>query len=583
MPTLSTDPSASAYSPDTLPQPEPASARDRHALGWGVAATIVVALFGWFARIQILVNGWARPQAFNVFYRLYALYELPFLLLTFAAGVALIFALRGRGDGQPARIWNFDWVPLPTSRVVAVPAVAMFVAALLTTHLVFHGYALSMDEFSVDFQARIFAHGQIKAVVPPAWQALGAAIAPVLVGFHPGSGYWVSEYLPAYAALKAPFVRMGAGLLLNPLLAGISVLAMGAAGRRLWPGERLRPWLAIGLLVTSTEFILTSGSQYTMPAHLCLNLVWLVLYLRDDARSWVAAALVGAVALGLHHPISHAIFVTPFLVRLVRDKRWNRLAVIVPIYAVACVLWVSWLHFALPHAAAGAGGVPGVSGRILALPSAGMLWLQGIDISLLFTWQTPVFGLLVLAALLQSRRLPPVLQDLAWGVFLSLLFYTCRPSTHGLADQGHGWGDRYAYEVLGNLILLAAAGGLVMQRVLGSRRTAIVLGLSFATTLIVQVPIRLRNTANFVRPFAAAENYLRTRNADVVLLRADSVWYGRDLLRNDPYLRGQPTIVANNLSPAARSGLELAHPGRVVEVSNRDLLRLGLTPWANNH
>jgi len=122
-----------------------------------------------------------------------------------------------------------------------------------------------------------------------------------------------------------------------------------------------------------------------------------------------------------------------------------------------------------------------------------------------------------------------------------------------------------------------------MRRVLGSRRAAAVLGISFATTLIVQVPIRVRNTASFVRPFAAAENYLLTRNADVVLLRADSVWYGRDLLRNDPYLRGQPTIVANNLSPAARSGLELAHPGRVMEVSNQDLLRLGLTPWANNH
>jgi hypothetical protein len=397
----------------------------------------------------------------------------------------------------------------------------------------------------------------------------------VFVGFHPGTGYWVTEYLPTYAAIKAPFVLFGAGLLLNPLLAALSIVTLGAICRRLWPGERLRPWLAIALLATSSEFIITSGSQYTMPAHLCLNLVWLWLYLRDDRWSWAAATLVGAVAIGLHHPFSHALFVTPFLVRLLRDRRWGRLISIGVVYTAFCALWVLWLRFALHHGSVSPGNF---STRVAILPTSAALWLQGINVSLLFTWQTPVFGLLVIAALLQSRRLPPVLQDLGYGVLLSLVFYTLRPG-----NQGHGWGDRYAYQVLGNLALLGAAGGLVMKRVLGGRRTMAILAASLVATVAVQWPIRFANTEQFVRPFAAGEAYLRSRDADVVLLRADSVWYGRDLLRNDPYLSGQPTIVADNLTDTQRAALEHEHPGRVVRVTSDDLLRLGMTRWANNH
>lgn len=570
----------SEYGPP-VPEAAPVWARDQRALVFGAVATMAIALYGAYARHQIIATGMVHPQALNVFFRLYALYELPFLCLTFVAGALLLAAILRRPTTTPVTRWLFTRWPEPTARAALVPALAVFLVSLAVARFVLHGYALSMDEFSVDFQAHIFAHGQIRAIVPPSWQPFGNVITPIFVGFHPGLGYWVTEYLPTYAALKSPFVAVGAGLLLNPLCAGVSVLLMAAIARRLWPGERFRPWVAVALLATSTEFIITSGSQYTMPAHLCLNLAWLLLYLRDDAWSWAGATIVGATALGLHHPFSHAIFVTPFLVRLLMDRRWARLASISVVYAAACALWIYWLRMSgTAHANPGA---LAQARTLLSIPRTAALWLQGIDISLLFTWQTPVFGLLVLAAMLRSKRLPRVFRELGLGVFLAILFYACRGGVHGPVNQGHGWGDRYAYEVLGNLVLLAALGAGVLRGVLGRERTLGILAASLVVTLLVQWPIRFVNTESFVRPFAAGEAYLRTRPADVVIVKADSVWYGRDLLRNDPYLRGQPTIVDFSIAPAQRARLEQEHPGRVVEVTNAELLALGMTPWLHRH
>ena len=140
---------------------------------------------------------------------------------------------------------------------------------------------------------------------------------PIFSTYHPETGEWVSLYLPGYALLKAPFVLLGAGVLLNPLLtAGTVVVMTSAVARRFWPDEGLRPWVAILALVVSSQFILVSGTGYSMPAHLFLNLLWLWLYQRGDARSWAAALAVGVVAFGLHNPFPHALFIAPFMLRL---------------------------------------------------------------------------------------------------------------------------------------------------------------------------------------------------------------------------------------------------------------------------
>jgi hypothetical protein len=545
---------------------------DVRAVYLGLAATALMAFFGMFARLQIMAGGLARPRTGNIFFRLYAMHEQPFLLLLALSAVIAYVVVRTRQPPSEDGVSHLDAGRLrPSTASLAVIASLVFVVTFAATHLVLHELPFSMDEFSADFQARLFAAGKYQMTVPAAWRPFVGAMIPVFVQYRFESATWLSMYLPVYALLKAPFVALGATALLNPSLAALSVLALGAIARRLWPGEVARPWLAVALFVTSSQFIVTSGTQYSMPAHLCLNLIWLWLYLRGDRWSWAAALVVGGLALGLHSPFPHALFVAPFLVRLLRDRRWGRVASAALAYAVASVLWLTWMHVAQPVASGTAGGLLSV----FSFPTGRSLWLHSINVSLLFTWQTPVFGLLVLAALLQAKRLDKPLADLAWGVLLTLVFFTFFP-----ASQGHGWGYRYAYQVLGSLALLGAAGLEPLRNVLGTRRTQVLVFGSLLVTLAFELPLRLLQTERFVRPFAAGVAYVTTRNADVVLVHADSIWYGRDLLRNDPLLRGQPVVLGDELlTPEGRAYLRQTHPGRVVDVTDAELIRLGMTQW----
>jgi hypothetical protein len=447
----------------------------------------------------------------------------------------------------------------------------MFLVSLATWYGVHHAVLLTMDEFTSDFQARILARGELRATVPTEWQPYLDAMAPVFTAYRDLKGGWLSQYLPGYALLKTPFVLTGLEVLLNPLLAALSVVLLAAVARRLWPDEGLRPWMALAFFVTSSEVLMTSGTGYSMPAHLALNLLWLWLYQRGDARSWGLALGVGVLALGLHNPMPHALFVAPFLVRLVRDRRWRRVAAAVVAYGAGSVLWIAWLRLANPYARADG---PGLF-SMFALPNALAFWLQTVNLSLLFTWHAPLFGALAVAGVAHARRLGPVLTDVALGVALTLTFYLFFPLT-----QGHGWGYRYAYQVLGSLALLAAAGTPSLVAAVGARRAQGLLLASFALALVVQVPLRFWQGERFIRPYAAAYRYVASRPARVVLVRGDSIWYSRDLIRNDPYLRGQPVVLAARmLTREGRAAIEAAYPGQVVELKDGELLRLGLTPW----
>ena len=81
--------------------------------------------------------------------------------------------------------------------------------------------------------------------------------------------------------------------------------------------------MAVALLATSSQVVLTSGSGYTMPAHLLANLLWLWLYLRGDRRRGRSRCSWAGSRSGLHSPFPHALFVAPFLVRLLRERRWG--------------------------------------------------------------------------------------------------------------------------------------------------------------------------------------------------------------------------------------------------------------------
>jgi hypothetical protein len=546
-------------------------AHRRRVLWLAVLLTWCVALVAVLARGVVQQIGLSRPRGYNIFFRMFALHELPYQLLLagFVVGTIALIARASRDDAADTRPPGDT--AAPSLRHLLAVAIAVVVVGIVTTRWVMHGLLFSMDEFTMDFQARIFARGDTAVQLPWPWRSVGPALAPVFVNFDAADGTWRSMYLPVYSALKAPFVRIGAGGLLNPLLTGASVLAVGLAARRLWPDERARPWIAVALLATSSEVILTAGSGYSMPAHLLANLLWLWLYLRGDARSWALALLVGALALGLHSPFPHALFVAPFLVRLLRERRWARLASGLAAYGAASALWLTVMLRARSN-------VEGKSETVLTLfawPDIWTLKLHLVNVSLLFTWSAPVLGILALVVFLRPWRAPPPIVDLAIGVVLTLVFFSFFPST-----QGHGWGYRYAFQVLGSLALIGAEGVSVVTSVLGTRRTRAWLATGFALALVVQLPLRFVQTERFVRPFAAAAAYVRSRPEPIVIVHGSSVWYANDLIRNDPYLAKPIVLRRQALAPTAVADIERVFPGRVVEVTDDQLLRLGMTPIA---
>jgi hypothetical protein len=375
-------------------------------------------------------------------------------------------------------------------------------------------------------------------------------------------------YLPVYALMKAPFIALGAGPLLNPLLTGLAVLVLGLAARRLWPDERLRPWVAVALLATSSEVIVTAGSGYTMPAHLLANVAWLWLALRGDRWSWAGALLVGALALGLHNPFPHALFVAPFLVRLLWERRWGRFGSAVVVYGAASACWLVWLQQARSN-------VPSSQQTlvsIFAAPGAADVLLHGMNLTLLLTWQAPLLAILLFVRLIRLRRASPVVVDLTAGTLLTFIFFMFFPST-----QGHGWGYRYLFQVLGSMAIVAADAVPVLASALATRRARHWLFGGLALAVVLQIPLRLWQTERFVHPFAKGVEYVRSLESPIVLVDGASVWYGDDLVRNTPFLTSPIVIRRHGLTPAAVDQIKRSFPGQVLDLPDVTLWRLGMT------
>ncbi len=175
-------------------------------------------------------------------------------------------------------------------------------------------FAFSRDEAMVEFDAAIFAAGQLLARIPPEWQPYASALQPEFRLPVPGDVGWVSSYLPVNAAIRAflgLFVRQP---WVNAFLMVTAIIALHGVARRLWP-SRPDAWVvAVLLLATSSQALFMAMTPYAMSAHLALNLVWLWLFLRDTRSSHGAAMLVGFLATGLHQVVFHPPFVAPFSV-----------------------------------------------------------------------------------------------------------------------------------------------------------------------------------------------------------------------------------------------------------------------------
>ncbi|HEY2179898.1 MAG TPA: hypothetical protein VGH15_15105, partial [Caulobacteraceae bacterium] len=215
------------------------------------------------------------------------------VLITVLAGVALWGAVRLETSGPRPAAPEVGAVARLIEKRRPGWLLALAIAGLCALiawagcRLVFSDYPLSADELMANFDAAIFAHGDLLAPVAPAWRDYTHALAPTFLFDTPGHDRWASAYLPVNAALRALGQVLGAQSLVNPLLAAISIVAVFGVARRLWPQRPHLALVAALLLATSSQFLITAMTPYAWTAHLAFNLVWLWLFLAGrEGKRW---------------------------------------------------------------------------------------------------------------------------------------------------------------------------------------------------------------------------------------------------------------------------------------------------------
>jgi hypothetical protein len=100
---------------------------------------------------------------------------------------------------------------------------------------------------------------------------------------------------------------------------------------------------------------------------------------------------------------------------------------------------------------------------------------------------------------------------------------------------------------------------------------------SLVVTVAVQWPLRAHQVAGFVKPFAAASQFIARSAAQVVVVPSTRVWYGPDLVRNGPELQ-PPVVVMQSIRGvnAQRNWLRAHASGGVRRVTSSELAKLGL-------
>jgi hypothetical protein len=280
----------------------------------------------------------------------------------------------------------------------------------------------------------------------------------------------------------------GVAAFANPLLAAISTLSLAGASARLWPGELRRGRLAILYLATSTQFLLVSMTPAVWAAHLSLNLLWLYLVLRDDRAGLGVAPWVGVTALAVQSPLPHALFAAPFLFRVLRTGRVGWIAYYGAVYGAGIVALEGWRAIVPADA---------VAGRSLGAMLHTTV-LHGMNLSTLLTWQAPAMALFLVAALLLVRSLKPAERDLLAGVVLTFGFFMIFPEA-----DGHAWGYRRAYPVLGSAALLAASATATIATQRGGALVSRLVMASTALALLVQLPLRAVQAERTTHPRVA--------------------------------------------------------------------------------
>jgi len=303
-----------------------------------------------------------------------------------------------------------------------------------------------------------------------------------------------------------------------------------------------------------------------------LNLVWLWLYTRNDRWSWLVTPWIGVLAMGLHNPAVHGLFVLPFLIRIAFAKQWPKTLYFASVYTLGCVSWLAWMVYVSNGVASG-GGEATLS-SLFVLPGLTQALIQIMNLSLMVSWQSYALVFLVLVAVTTRKKWTPFEQDLMWSCLITFLFYTFFRTS-----QANGWGYRYAYSILGNLVLLSLVGWQELRMLIGAGRSLVILVGSLTIALFVQLPVRSLQAERFVRPYYASFQYMKSRPVSFIRLDSKTVWSAMDFMRNDPFLQTSPKFVFSQRTTPQHLEI-LKKIGKVQEIGGETLVQFGL-PMVN--
>lgn len=410
------------------------------------------------------------------------------------------------------------------------------------------GFAYSRDEAMAEFDTAILSTGHLLARIPPEWQAYAAAMQPEFRLPVPGDVAWVSSYLPVNAAIRAAL-----GLVLSPPLVNAALMLAALAGllgvaRLLWPSRPDAWTIAVLLLATSSQALFMAMTPYAMSAHLALNLVWLWLFLRDTRASHAAAMIIGFLACGLHQVVFHPLFVAPFLLQAVLSRRWTLAGFYGAGYAASSLFWILYWQlllgwYGIAPQAGGAAGVGEFGGRVAALLanfSFGGLDTIAQNMLRFAAWQNPMLLVLGAAGTLAIVRSRDRTWPLVAGLALTLLAMFIL-----LPYQGTGWGYRYLHGLIGNAALVGAFGwmSLTAEVTKAERRSAwSVVAAGAVVSILVLVPVHALQMRRTHEPYAGAHAAITGSTSGAVIVDSTEVFYGNDLVRNDPFLRNFPKV-----------------------------------------
>jgi hypothetical protein len=437
--------------------------------------------------------------------------------------------------------------------VAAITAVVLCAGALT----VYHDHPLSMDEYAAYFQSQVFAAGhltghfplpQMDWLIPPGFQNYFITVSPT-------TGQVASAYWPAHALIIAPFTALGAPWACNPVLSALTALIIHRLAMHIFADVEAAG-LALLLTVASPVFFGIGISYYSMPAHLFTNSLYALLLVRPEPLRALAAGFVGSVALCLHNPVPHILFAAPWLIWIATRPGGVRLLALMGVgYLPLCVLLgVGWFEFTnhLRSAVTQLAAPPDTMDRLrtvlaaFSLPTATGLLARFIGVAKIWIWAVPGLVILAICGAVRWRRNTLCLLFAA-SALTTLIGFLFVP-----LDQGHGWGNRYFHSAWMALPLLATAA---LFRPAGVNRTLqhvpATLALNFEDaetrsyvmacvllTLVCGVGFRAWQMQGFMADDLNQLPHYKGTEPHVVILDPGFMFYGGDLIQNDPWLRG---------------------------------------------